>query len=58
VYQGPEIYYPADDLCLIVCDFCPSRERADKISAKNLLRHASRDQAIAAGKQPCQECKP
>ncbi|MGO8753569.1 MAG: phospholipase D family protein [Thermoguttaceae bacterium] len=31
---------------------------AAKISAKNLVRYATRDEAIRAGKKPCQECNP
>jgi phosphatidylserine/phosphatidylglycerophosphate/cardiolipin synthase-like enzyme len=31
---------------------------AVKISAKNVIRYSSRDEAIAAGKKPCQECNP
>ncbi len=31
---------------------------AAKISEKNLVRYASRDEAIAAGKKPCAECRP
>ncbi len=31
---------------------------AAKISEKNLVRYASRDEAIAAGKHPCHECNP
>ena len=36
----------------------PGCESADKISAKNVVRYATRDEAIAAGKRPCQECRP
>ena len=31
---------------------------AAKISAKNLVRYATRDEAIQAGKKPCSECNP
>jgi hypothetical protein len=31
---------------------------AAKISAKNVIRYASRDEAIQAGKKPCAECGP
>ena len=31
---------------------------AAKISAKNLVRYASREEAIQAGKKPCHECNP
>ena len=31
---------------------------AAKISEKNLVRYATRDEAIAAGKHPCHECNP
>ncbi len=31
---------------------------AAKIAAKNIVRYASRDEAIAAGKKPCHECNP
>jgi phosphatidylserine/phosphatidylglycerophosphate/cardiolipin synthase-like enzyme len=31
---------------------------AAKISEKNLVRYATRDEAIAAGKKPCHECNP
>ena len=31
---------------------------AAKISAKNLVRYATRDEAIQAGKKPCSECQP
>ena len=31
---------------------------AAKISEKNLVRYNTRDEAIAAGKKPCQECNP
>ncbi len=31
---------------------------AAKISAKNLVRYASRDEAVQAGKKPCHECNP
>ena len=31
---------------------------AAKISAKNLVRYATRDEAIPAGKKPCHECNP
>jgi phosphatidylserine/phosphatidylglycerophosphate/cardiolipin synthase-like enzyme len=31
---------------------------AAKISAKNLVNYATRDEAIQAGKKPCGECKP
>ena len=31
---------------------------AAKISEKNVVRYATRDEAIAAGKKPCHECNP
>ena len=31
---------------------------AAKISAKNVIKYATRDEAIAAGKHPCHECNP
>ena len=31
---------------------------AAKISAKNVIRYASRDEAIRAGRKPCHECQP
>ena len=31
---------------------------AAKISAKNLVHYATRDEAIQAGKKPCAECQP
>ncbi len=31
---------------------------AAKISAKNIIRYTSRDEAIQAGKKPCHECSP
>jgi phosphatidylserine/phosphatidylglycerophosphate/cardiolipin synthase-like enzyme len=31
---------------------------AAKISEKNLIRYATRDEAIAAGRHPCHECNP
>ncbi len=31
---------------------------AAKISAKNLVRYATRDEAVQAGKKPCHECNP
>jgi len=31
---------------------------AEKISAKNLVRFATRDEAIKAGKKPCHDCNP
>ncbi len=31
---------------------------AAKISEKNLIQYATRDEAIQAGKKPCAECKP
>jgi len=31
---------------------------AAKISAKNVVKYATRDEAIQAGKKPCAECKP
>ena len=34
---------------------CPS---AQKISSKNLVSYATRDEAIAAGKRPCERCNP
>lgn len=36
----------------------PGCEAAAKISAKNVVEYASREDAIRDGKQPCQECKP
>jgi hypothetical protein len=33
-------------------------QSAAKISAKNLIRYATRDEAIQAGKKPCHECNP
>ncbi len=33
-------------------------ESASKISGKNLVTYATRDEAIRAGKKPCQECRP
>lgn len=36
----------------------PSCEWAQKISSKNLVTYDSRDDAIAAGKSPCQVCNP
>lgn len=36
----------------------PDCKSAAKISAKNIIRYASRDEAIQAGKKPCHECKP
>ena len=36
----------------------PDCKSAAKISAKNLVRYASRDEAIQAGKKPCAECRP
>ena len=36
----------------------PSCKGASKISAKNLVRYATRDEAIQAGKKPCHECNP
>jgi hypothetical protein len=31
---------------------------AAKISEKNLVHYATRDEAVQAGKKPCAECKP
>ena len=31
---------------------------AAKISAENLVRYATREEAVQAGKKPCAECKP
>jgi hypothetical protein len=31
---------------------------AEKISPKNLIRYATREEAIRAGKKPCEECRP
>jgi hypothetical protein len=31
---------------------------AAKISEKNLVKYASRNEAIQAGKKPCEECNP
>ena len=36
----------------------PSCEWAQKISSKNLVTYNSRDEAIAAGKSPCEVCNP
>jgi phosphatidylserine/phosphatidylglycerophosphate/cardiolipin synthase-like enzyme len=36
----------------------PDCKSASKISAKNLVRYATRDEAIQAGKKPCGECRP
>ena len=36
----------------------PDCKSAAKISAKNALRYATRDEAIQAGKKPCHECNP
>jgi phosphatidylserine/phosphatidylglycerophosphate/cardiolipin synthase-like enzyme len=36
----------------------PGCRSAAKISAKNLVRYGTRDEAIQAGKRPCAECKP
>jgi len=33
-------------------------DRAAKISLNNLVRHATRYEAIQAGKKPCHECNP
>ena len=44
--RNSEVFHRAD---------CKS---AAKISAKNLVRYASRDEAIRAGKKPCHECNP
>jgi methylphosphotriester-DNA--protein-cysteine methyltransferase len=33
-------------------------QSAAKISEKNLMRYATRDEAIRAGKKPCHECNP
>ena len=33
-------------------------ESAAKISEKNLIHYATRDEAIQAGKKPCHECNP
>jgi phosphatidylserine/phosphatidylglycerophosphate/cardiolipin synthase-like enzyme len=44
--RNSEVFHRAD---------CKS---AAKISAKNLVRYANRDEAIRAGKKPCHECNP
>ena len=31
---------------------------AAKIAARNLIRYGSREEAILAGKRPCEECRP
>lgn len=36
----------------------PSCKSVEKISPKNLVRYATREEAIRAGKKPCDECKP
>ncbi len=36
----------------------PDCKSAAKISAKNLVHYATRDEAIQAGKKPCAECQP
>ena len=36
----------------------PDCKSAAKISEKNLVHYATRDEAIAAGKHPCHECNP
>jgi methylphosphotriester-DNA--protein-cysteine methyltransferase len=36
----------------------PDCNSAAKISAKNLIRYAIREEAIQAGKKPCHECNP
>jgi phosphatidylserine/phosphatidylglycerophosphate/cardiolipin synthase-like enzyme len=36
----------------------PGCKGAAKISEKNLVHYATRDEAIAAGKKPCHECNP
>jgi phosphatidylserine/phosphatidylglycerophosphate/cardiolipin synthase-like enzyme len=36
----------------------PSCKSVEKISPKNLVRYASREEAIRAGKKPCDECRP
>jgi phosphatidylserine/phosphatidylglycerophosphate/cardiolipin synthase-like enzyme len=36
----------------------PDCKSAAKISAKNLVHYASREEAIQAGKKPCAECRP
>jgi len=36
----------------------PGCKSAAKISPKNLVRYATRDEAIQAGKRPCAECQP
>jgi hypothetical protein len=36
----------------------PDCKSVAKISEKNLVRYATRDEAIRAGKKPCHECKP
>jgi phosphatidylserine/phosphatidylglycerophosphate/cardiolipin synthase-like enzyme len=44
--KNSEVFHRAD---------CKS---AVKISAKNVVRYATRDEAIQAGKKPCHECNP
>jgi hypothetical protein len=44
--KNSEVFHRAD---------CKS---AAKISAKNVVKYATRDEAIQAGKKPCAECKP
>jgi phosphatidylserine/phosphatidylglycerophosphate/cardiolipin synthase-like enzyme len=36
----------------------PECDSAAKISAKNLVRYATRTEALVAGKKPCEECAP
>ena len=36
----------------------PDCKSAAKISEKNLIRYATREEAIQAGKKPCVECGP
>ena len=36
----------------------PDCKSASKISAKNVLKYATRDEAVQAGKKPCGECSP
>ncbi len=44
--KNSEVFHRAD---------CKS---AEKISAKNVVRYATRDEVIQAGKKPCHECNP
>jgi hypothetical protein len=36
----------------------PGCKSAAKISPKNLIRYATREEAVQAGKKPCAECRP